>query len=149
MSAALARAGLLANSSRIATGALATTSRVSTRPSVAMKLRNSGRIAFRRCYADEAPKSKPKSKSKPGKLRRTLRWTWRFTYLSVLGLTGYGIYAIYDDRHPEDQFQPDPTKKTLVILGKYMRKSPRRNLSRIGSLTCVPRRHWLGLCWSA
>ncbi|KAH6893407.1 hypothetical protein B0T10DRAFT_482195 [Thelonectria olida] len=110
MSAALA-------SSRIATRALTTTSRLSARPSIAMKLQTSGRIAFRRCYADEAPKSKPKPKSKPGKLRRTLRWTWRFTYLGALGFVGYTFYTIYDERHPEDQFQPDPTKKTLVILG--------------------------------
>ncbi|KAI5457731.1 hypothetical protein BGZ63DRAFT_393627 [Mariannaea sp. PMI_226] len=113
MSAALSRAGLLPSASRIAARSLTTASKLSARPSVAMKLQNSGRIAFRRAYADEAPKPKPK----PGKLRRTLRWTWRLSYLSLLGLVGYTCYIIYDDRHPEDQFHPDPTKKTLVVLG--------------------------------
>lgn len=79
-----------------------------------MKLANSGRIAFRRAYADEAPKPKPK----PGKLRRTFRWAWRLTYLSALGLVGYTAYDIYVDRHPDEQFNPDPNKKTLVILGE-------------------------------
>lgn len=82
------------------------------RPTVAMRLANSGRIAFRRAYADEAPKPKP------GKLRRTLRWTWRITYLSVGGLVAYTFYTVYQDRHPDEQYQPDPTKKTLVILGE-------------------------------
>ncbi|KAH7140730.1 hypothetical protein EDB81DRAFT_63185 [Dactylonectria macrodidyma] len=110
---ALSRAGLLAQPSRIATRALTTASKTSARPSVAMKLQHSGRIAFRRAYADEAPKSKPK----PGKFRSTLRWTWRLTYLSLLATVGYTCYQIWDDRHPEDQFQPDPSKKTLVVLG--------------------------------
>ncbi|KAK7393976.1 NADH:ubiquinone oxidoreductase [Neonectria punicea] len=113
--AALSRAGLLAQSSRIATRGLTTASRANARPSVAMKLEHSGRIAFRRAYADEAPKSKPKPKA--GKLRRTLRWTWRFTYLSVLATVGYTCYVVWDDRHPNEQVQPDPTKKTLVVLG--------------------------------
>ncbi|KAL6399111.1 uncharacterized protein AUP68_17653 [Ilyonectria robusta] len=81
-----------------------------------MKLQHTGRIAFRRAYADEAPKSKPKPKA--GKLRSTLRWTWRFTYLSLLATVGYTCYQIWDDRHPEEQFQSDPSKKTLVVLGK-------------------------------
>ncbi|KAL7905501.1 pyridine nucleotide-disulfide oxidoreductase domain-containing protein [Trichoderma velutinum] len=85
--------------------------RSAARPSVAMKLANSGRIAFRRAYADEAPKPKP------GKLRKTFRWAWRLTYLSAIGLVGFTAYNIYDDRHPDEQYEPDPNKKTLVILG--------------------------------
>jgi NADH:ubiquinone reductase (non-electrogenic) len=77
-----------------------------------MKLANSGRIAFRRAYADEAPKPRP------GKLRRTFRWAWRLTYLSAIGLVGYTAYNIYEDRHPDEQYEPDPSKKTLVILGE-------------------------------
>lgn len=77
-----------------------------------MKLAATGRIAFRRAYADEAPKSTP------SKLRKTLKWTWRLTYLSALGLLGYTFFIVYQDRHPEPQFEPDPTKKTLVILGE-------------------------------
>lgn len=80
-----------------------------------MKLAATGRVAFRRAYADEAPKPKP------GKLRSTLRWAWRLTYLSAAGLVGYTFYIVYQDRHPEPQFEPDPTKKTLVILGKRSR----------------------------
>lgn len=108
----LSRVGQMAPSSRIATRTLSTVSKASTRPSVAMKLSNSGRIAFRRAYADEAPKPRP------GKLRRTLRWTWRFTYLSFGAAVAYTCWVIYDDRHPQEQFQPDPSKKTLVVLGE-------------------------------
>ncbi|KAM0249805.1 hypothetical protein ACHAP5_002674 [Fusarium lateritium] len=110
---ALSRVGQMAPSSRIATRALSTVSKTSARPSVAMKLNNTGRIAFRRAYADEAPKPKPRI----GKIRRTLRWTWRITYLSLGALVGYTCYVIYDDRHPQEQYQPDPSKKTLVVLG--------------------------------
>ena len=110
---ALSRAGQMAPS-RIASRALSTVSRTSARPSISMKLQHSGRIAFRRAYADEAPKPKPKV----GKLRRTLRWTWRITYLSLGATVAYAIYSIYEDSHPVEQFQPDPSKKTLVVLGR-------------------------------
>ena len=76
-----------------------------------MKLQNTGRIAFRRFYASEAPTPKP------GRLRRTFRWAWRLTYLSVAGILGYTAYVVYLDRNPPAQVEPDPTKKTLVILG--------------------------------
>jgi hypothetical protein len=39
------------------------------------------------------------------------------TYLSVLAGLGYVSYQVYDLRHPSDQVDPDPSKKTLVILG--------------------------------
>ena len=42
----------------------------------------------------------------------------RLTYLSVLGLVGAVAYDGYKDRHPDEQFIPDPDKKTLVILGR-------------------------------
>ncbi|KAJ5578186.1 External alternative NADH-ubiquinone oxidoreductase [Penicillium hispanicum] len=70
------------------------------------------RIA-RRGYADAAPSPAPK----PKKRFRALRWTWRLTWLSGLGLTGALAYSIYSLRHPEEQFEPDPEKKTLVVLG--------------------------------
>ncbi|KAL0931373.1 External alternative NADH-ubiquinone oxidoreductase, mitochondrial [Colletotrichum truncatum] len=93
---------------------LTTTSRqglrtVAARP-VASNLSRTVARQFRREYADAAPK-------KPGKIRRTLRWTWRLTYLSALGLFAYVGYTVYEDRHFEDQVEMDPTKKTLVILG--------------------------------
>lgn len=49
-----------------------------------------------------------------------MRWVWRLTYISLGGLVLYACYAIYQDRHPEPQYQPDPSKKTLVILGESL-----------------------------
>ncbi|KAL4888708.1 hypothetical protein BDV59DRAFT_196208 [Aspergillus ambiguus] len=66
----------------------------------------------RRSYADAAAPS-----PKPKKRFRFLRWTWRLTWLSGLGMVGALAYSIYDQRHPLEQFEPDPNKKTLVILG--------------------------------
>ncbi|PNY28663.1 ATP-dependent RNA helicase DBP2 [Tolypocladium capitatum] len=114
--AALAKVGQLAPQARAASRALSTASRTTTlrstpRPSVAMRLQPAGRIASRRAYADATPKPKP------GRLRKTFRWMWRLTYLSFGGLAGYTFYIIYQDRHPEPQYEPDPSKKTLVILG--------------------------------
>ncbi|KAI9158937.1 alternative NADH-dehydrogenase [Paramyrothecium foliicola] len=113
---AAARAAQLAINSRMFTRSLSTASRPMglqslARPTASMKLNNSGRIAFRRTYADEAPKPRP------GKLRRSLRWMWRISYLSVGGLVAYTGYIIYQDRNPEPQFEADPSKKTLVVLG--------------------------------
>ncbi|ORY63519.1 alternative NADH-dehydrogenase [Pseudomassariella vexata] len=72
---------------------------------------------FTRGYAD-VPPTVP---ARPGKwsrrLRGTVRWSWRLTYLSLIGGTAYIIYDGYDARHPEEQYNPDPHKKTLVILG--------------------------------
>ncbi|KAH8909605.1 FAD/NAD(P)-binding domain-containing protein [Coniochaeta sp. PMI_546] len=82
---------------------------------------NNNRIAalsrqFRRQYSD-AP-SATLSPAPPKKRRfRVLRWTWRLTYLSVLGGIGYLGWLIYEDRHPAEQVEADPNKKTLVILG--------------------------------
>lgn len=68
--------------------------------------------SFRRSYADAV--------SQPIKRRGRgfLRWTWRLTYLSVIGGTAYLFYNIYSLRTPNDQEAPDPSKKTLVILGE-------------------------------
>lgn len=54
---------------------------------------------------------------KPRRRFRFLRWTYRLVQLSVLAATGYVGYGIWVSRHPADQFEPDPTKKTLVVLG--------------------------------
>ncbi|KAL6703933.1 NADH:ubiquinone oxidoreductase [Coniothyrium glycines] len=48
---------------------------------------------------------------------RLLRWTWRLTYLSAIGGLAYVGYGIYETRNPADQPPPDPSKKTLVVLG--------------------------------
>lgn len=98
--------------STISRTARTTQLRAAARPSAALKLNQTGRLAFRRAYADEAPKPKP------GKLRRTFRWVWRLTYLSFAGLLGYTGYVIYLDRHPAEQNERDPNKKTLVVLGE-------------------------------
>lgn len=94
---------------------------------------------FTRSYADAAPAPK----KKPGKIRRTFRWTWRLTYLSLIAGVGAVIYDGYLDRHPEEQFIPDPQKKTLVILGEYL------NLALIilvfHCLTISLRRYRMGL----
>lgn len=76
---------------------------------------------LRRGYASEAAPPPPK---KPR--FRTLRWTWRLGYLSAIAGIVYMGYGVYQDRHPEPQVEPDPTKKTLVILGKFalLRRSP-------------------------
>jgi hypothetical protein len=74
----------------------------------------------RRGYADEMPRPKKKS----GFFRATLRWTWRLTYLTVLGGVGYVGYIVYIDRHPAPQKAPDPSKKTIVVLGKQMHSGP-------------------------
>ncbi|KAI9803170.1 MAG: External alternative NADH-ubiquinone oxidoreductase mitochondrial [Sarcosagium campestre] len=69
----------------------------------------------RRAFADSAA-SIPK-KTKRGGIRSVLRWSWRIIYLSALGGTGFLAYQIYSLRYPQDQTDPDPDKKTLVILG--------------------------------
>lgn len=80
--------------------------------------------SFRRGYAEITPGAVPTGPMgpaetvKPKRRFKVLRWIWRITYLSVLGSIGYITYVIYDGKHPNEQFEPDPSKKTLVILGK-------------------------------
>lgn len=107
---AFASANIAAKS--FSTASRASTLRTATRPGVAPKINASARLAFRRAYADQAPKPKP------GAIRRTFRWVWRLSYLSVGGLLGYTTWVIYQDRHPQPQYEADPSKKTLVILGE-------------------------------
>ncbi len=67
--------------------------------------------SFRRSYADSLP---VKAKRRGGGF---FRWTWRVVYLSAIGGVGWLSYSIYQLRTPSEQFEPDPSKKTLVILG--------------------------------
>lgn len=66
---------------------------------------------FSRSYADQ-PTAAPAKKG-----FRFFRWTWRITYLSIIGGLIYTGYGIYQNRNPVEQTEPDPNKKTLVVLG--------------------------------
>lgn len=68
----------------------------------------------RRGYAEVSPETQRKIKRRGWGF---FRWTWRLTYLSALGGLVWVGYGIYQGRTPADQDQPDPTKKTLVVLG--------------------------------
>lgn len=70
---------------------------------------------FRRAYADAAPAPAP---AKKARRFRFFRFLWRLTYLSAIAGTAYLAHGVWELRHPEEQFEPDPTKKNLVILGK-------------------------------
>jgi NADH:ubiquinone reductase (non-electrogenic) len=59
-----------------------------------------------------------KAKAKKGGFRM-LRWAWRLTYISAIAGVAYGSYGIWEMRNPHDQPPPDPSKKTLVVLGAY------------------------------
>jgi len=48
---------------------------------------------------------------------RYFRWAWRLTYMSAIAGTAYASYGIWEMRNPSDQPPPDPSKKTLVVLG--------------------------------
>jgi len=71
-------------------------------------------IALRQSVRQQSS-SAPKPKAKRFRL---LRWTWRLTYLSAIAGLGYVGYGIYETRNPADQPPPDPSKKTLVVLGE-------------------------------
>lgn len=70
------------------------------------------RSSFRRSYADSAPAPKPKKSRFRG-----LKWVWRATYLSTIAGVAWVAYGIIDTKNPADQPPPDPSKKTLVVLG--------------------------------
>ncbi|KAJ9618957.1 NADH:ubiquinone oxidoreductase [Taxawa tesnikishii (nom. ined.)] len=76
------------------------------------------RQAFRRPYASYSdninPETKAQAKRKGAGL---LRWTWRLTKLAAVGALAYVGYGIYEARNPPEQPVPDPSKRTLVILG--------------------------------
>lgn len=72
-------------------------------------------IALRQAVRHQSTGPTPK---KPKRFR-LLRWTWRLTYLSAIGGLGYVGYGIYETRNPADQPPPDPSKKTLVVLGEF------------------------------
>lgn len=85
--------------------------RAASSPLTSSPLKQRVQRSFRRSYADSAPEPEPKTRF------RFLRWAYRLTLVSGLGLTGYLAYSIYVLNHPAEQLEPDPNKKTLVILG--------------------------------
>ena len=74
--------------------------------------------AFRRSYAEVSPETQRKVKRRSWSF---LKWTWRLTYLSAIGGLAYVGYGIYQNRTPAEQVDPDPSKKTLVVLGMRTR----------------------------
>lgn len=88
---------------------------------------------FRRTYADVAP-----APAKKPRRFRYFTYLWRFTYLSVIGGSAYLAYGVWELRHPEEQFEPDPSKKNLVILGKYT------NPLFLRDFLIVFTRYWVG-----
>jgi NADH:ubiquinone reductase (non-electrogenic) len=88
-----------------------------TLPLRASQSRHSIHRTARRSYAATAPAPVPAPA--PKKRFRFLRWTYRLTLLTGLGLAGTICYNIYTLTHPVEQIEPDPDKKTLVILGTW------------------------------
>jgi NADH:ubiquinone reductase (non-electrogenic) len=68
-----------------------------------------------RRQSSEAAKVVPKPARRG--FRRALLWTWRLSYVTAILGAGYVSYGIWEMRNPADQPEPDPSKKTLVILG--------------------------------
>ncbi|KAK6193145.1 hypothetical protein LQW54_012747 [Pestalotiopsis sp. IQ-011] len=106
---------------RVANLTTSSASRTTTLPSaLAARTQRTQTISreFRRAYADAAPSTPATPPPAPKKRKiRYFRWAWRLTYVSLLGSLGYIVYDGFQARHPDDQFVPDPNKKTLVILG--------------------------------
>jgi NADH:ubiquinone reductase (non-electrogenic) len=75
------------------------------------------RQSIRRATSDAQPK--------PKRRFRLFRWTWRLTKLAAVAGVGYVGYGIYEMRNPEDQPDPAPGKKTLVVLGTLPRAMAR------------------------
>jgi hypothetical protein len=73
------------------------------------------RQSQKRFYSDPPPP--PPKKTKRSTLRALVVWTWRVTYISTIAGMAYVSYGIYQSKRPADQLPPDPSKKTLVVLG--------------------------------
>jgi len=121
------------------TSSFGTVSR-SLRPSILRQSRQvlKGKIPTRG-YADKAPSASlsPQPVKKRSIFRTTLRWTWRLMYISAIGGLAWVGYGIFEMRHPPDQLPPDPSKKTLVILGMFAMIGIRLEANNY--------RYWMGL----
>lgn len=115
----ISRAGLLARPAFLHAAAAKNSGAARTGP-IARQIALTRQHGARRGYADggQAP-SIQLSPQPPKKTRwRLLRWTWRLTLLGTLGGIVYVAYGIYENRNPPVQYPPDPSKKTLVVLGE-------------------------------
>lgn len=65
---------------------------------------------------------------------------WRGFWVSVIGGSAYLGYSIYESRHPVEQMEADPNKKTLVILGAHL------NIKLYRLKANRHRRNWMGSC---
>ncbi len=75
------------------------------------------RQSFRRGYADTInPVVKEKAKRRSWSF---LKWSWRLLYVSAIGGTVYTAWGIHQSKYPREQDEPDPKKKTLVVLGRF------------------------------
>ncbi|KAH6680766.1 hypothetical protein B0J14DRAFT_579329 [Halenospora varia] len=92
--------------------ALTSSSRILTRARPTTFDNSKFQRSFRRAYAEVAtpPAQKPRR-------FRFFKFLWRATYISAIAGTAYLAYGVWELRHPEEQFEPDPSKKNLVILG--------------------------------
>lgn len=91
------------------------TLQLSQRPIQQRRLLQPSALSLRRNYADA-----PSATLSPGPEKKRagfFRWTWRLVQLGALGTVGWIGYEVYMLRRPHEQFDPDPSKKTLVVLG--------------------------------
>lgn len=89
---------------------------LASRRPVSQALVRSSWQQVRKQSTTEALKSVPRR----GGFRSFLRWTWRVTYITIIAGVVYTGYEVWQSKHPNDQFDPDPSKKTLVVLGKCL-----------------------------
>lgn len=108
------------------------------------RARTVGSPALRRSFQTSQRNAEavtPSAPVKPKKQRfRFLRWTWRLTKLSAVAGVAYMGYSIWTLRHPMDQEEPDPSKRTLVILGMLLVLLKYKN----GPALTHPCRNWVG-----
>lgn len=107
--------------------------------------RQSLQQSLRRGYASEVSPETQRVVKRRG--WSFFRWAWRLTYLSAIGGFAWMCYGIYQNRTPADQEDPDPRKKTLVVLGMCSPQAlPYTKETRLARYTdCIISRHRVGL----
>ncbi|EGO58216.1 hypothetical protein NEUTE1DRAFT_122492 [Neurospora tetrasperma FGSC 2508] len=69
---------------------------------------------IRRAHTETTPLPEP---PKERRRFRKLRWLWRAPLFASLAGIAYVGWGVYEERNPGPQVEPDPSKKTLVVLG--------------------------------